>query len=77
MPSVGVTIPAVGVSLSCSVALGTTTPYFNYGGESLLGVQVSLGTTIFTVAPPASGTGILDFRLTTSAVYITLLGGFA
>jgi hypothetical protein len=76
MPAVGVTIPGVGVSLACGASLGTATPYFNYGGESLLGIQVSLGTTIFTVAPPAGSTGILDFTRGTSAVYIVLFGGF-
>jgi hypothetical protein len=75
--AVGVSIPSTGLSLATGgVSLYSTTLYLPYGGESILGIQVSLFTSGVTPPPPASGTGILDFRLQTSAVNIILLGGF-
>lgn len=74
--AVGVSIPSTGLSLATGgVSLYSTTLYFPYGGESLLGVQVSLSTSGGTSSPGAFA-GTLNFTNTTSAVYIALFGGF-
>jgi hypothetical protein len=75
---VGVSIPTIQVSLSsANAAIWTTTPYVISGGVSLNIFGVSLCSATLTVAPPATGTFVLNFSNSTGSMYVAILGGFA
>lgn len=69
-----VTLPTVGVSLSCGVSLATSTPVLPFAGESLLGLGVQIGSAISTSSP--GGTNSLAFNNATNSQYIALIYGF-
>ena len=73
---VGVSIPTINSSLSsANVALWSSTVYMAFGGESLIGLNVSLFTTSGTSAIPPSGSGMV-FNAAVNSQYIAVLAGF-
>jgi hypothetical protein len=68
----GVSLANVGVSLGAKVSLVTATIQMPAGGESLLGIKVSL-----IAGGHVSSTMGLNFTIPSNSMYLTLFGGFA